>query len=248
MNNKLKKVLLVSAAALVFLLVASLIAYLFGFVESDYEYLGWVYVGVGVAALVASGVLAFAVKGRSAVNIACFAANSVALGLCIRGWYELRGLENSFLTMFFVCLACIAYLWVFFLLCLIPFISRHITPFFFIWLGISAVAYILVVIFTTTTFVSTFGYYMLIGVVHIRHNLGRGRGARTDTRACALLLLGICRGGDCSRNRADRRRGHDARLYTRYPRLLAGRYKKEGQEGKNFSRAERREDNKVITE
>lgn len=191
MNNKLKKVLLVSAAALVFLLVASLIAYLFGFVESYYEYLGWVYVGVGVAALVASGVLAFAVKGRSAVNIACFAANSVALGLCIRGWYELRGLENSFLTMFFVCLACIAYLWIFFLLCLIPFISRHITPFFFIWLGISAVAYILVVIFTTTTFVSTFGYYMLMTASFIFAIISGAGGVHGLIRALALSSYSV---------------------------------------------------------
>lgn len=189
--DKLKKTGIVSAAALIFLLIASLAAYLFGFVKTDYPNAGWVFIGAGAAILVASGVVAFAVRKYAAVNIACFAANSVALGLCIRGWYILRGLENSFLTMFLVCLACIAYLWIFFLLCLVPFLSRHIKPFFFIWLGISAVAYILVVIFTETTFVSTFGYYMLMTASFIFAMISGVSGIHGLIRAMALSSYSV---------------------------------------------------------
>lgn len=112
--------------------------------------------------LVISGVTAFVVRDKTAVNIACFAVNAVALGCCIRAWYIFRGLNNGFLTMFFVSLACIAYLWLFFALCLIPPLSRHIKLFFWLWLILSVIAYVLVVIFTKTTFVSTFGFYMLV--------------------------------------------------------------------------------------
>ncbi|MFR1632602.1 MAG: hypothetical protein ACLSU0_05510, partial [Oscillospiraceae bacterium] len=69
--DKLKKTGIVSAAALIFLLIASLAAYLFGFAKTDYPNAGWVFIGAGAAILVASGVVAFAVKKHTAVNIAC---------------------------------------------------------------------------------------------------------------------------------------------------------------------------------
>lgn len=160
--NKFKKAGIVSLATFIFLLAASAVALALGYVRLEHESYGWLFLIVGVILLILSGLVAFVVRGNTAVNLACFAANAVALGFCIRTWYFFRGLENNFVTMLLICLACVAYLWVFFALCLIPFISRHIKAFFFIWLAISAVAYILVVIFTNTTFVSTFGYYMLV--------------------------------------------------------------------------------------
>ena len=53
-------------------------------------------------------------------------------------------------------------LWIFFLIGLIPPIARHVKLYFWIFFGASFAAYILVIIFTETSFVSTFGYYMLV--------------------------------------------------------------------------------------
>ncbi len=160
--DKFKKTGFVSLMALAFLLVASLTAFATGFIPCPEQSYGWAYICAGAFLLVISGVTAFVIRDKTAVNIACFAVNAVALGCCIRAWYIFRGLNNGFLTMFFVSLACIAYLWLFFALCLIPPLSRHIKLFFWLWLILSVIAYVLVVIFTKTTFVSTFGFYMLV--------------------------------------------------------------------------------------
>ena len=160
--SKFKKLMFVTAAALAFLAAASLTAYLLGFIKISNTDYGWIFLAAGVLLLIASGIAAFKVRTVSGVNIACFAANAVALGLCIRAWYILRGLENNFLTMLLICLACIACLWIFFLIGLIPSVARHVKLYFWIFSGASFAAYILVIIFTETSFVSTFGYYMLV--------------------------------------------------------------------------------------
>lgn len=160
--GKLKKIGFISAMTLAFLLVASVIAYATGFLPCPDKKYGWAYLSVGLIILIASGIVAFVVRKNTAVNVVCFFMNSVALGSGIRAWYIFREIDNNFLTMFFVCLACLAYLWLFFALCQIPVFSRHKKLFFWLWLLLSLGAYLAVVILTTTTFVSTFGFYMLV--------------------------------------------------------------------------------------
>ena len=89
--NKFKKAGIVSLATFIFLLVASAVALALGYVRLEHESYGWLFLIVGVILLILSGLVAFVVRGNTAVNLACFAANAVALGFCIRAWYFFRG-------------------------------------------------------------------------------------------------------------------------------------------------------------
>ena len=157
----MKKTALVTLISFIFLLISSAVAWALKFLELTN---GWAVLGTGAALLAVSGIIAFAVRKAPKLSGISLILNAVAMGLCIRAWYILRGLDNSFLTMFLVCLACMAYLWLFYLISFIPFVERHFTAFFIGYLLLSGVAYILVVILTETTFVSTFGYYMIIQI------------------------------------------------------------------------------------
>ena len=160
--DKLKKTGFVSAMAFAFLLVASAVAFATGFIPCPEQSYAWAYLCLGVFILIVSGLTAFVIRKNTVVNAICFSVNAVALGCLIRAWYIFRELDNSIITMLLVCLACLAYIWLFFLCCLIPFFSRHLKLFFWLWLFVSCVAYMPVVAFTKTDFVSTFGYYMLV--------------------------------------------------------------------------------------
>lgn len=159
--STIKKALFVSGATLLFLIVASAVGYLLGFIDTDRG--SWyIFLLFGVGMLVASGVTAFLVRGSTPCNVLCFCVNAAALGFLIRAWYIGRGLENNFLTMFLICLACVVCLWVYFLLSLIPAAQRHPIIFFWIIAFVTVAAYIPAAIVTETTFLSTFGYYMLV--------------------------------------------------------------------------------------
>lgn len=160
--DKIRKIGFVSLMSLIFLIAASLTAFGTGYLPCPKREYYFAYLAGGVLILILSGLAVFIVRKNTAVNVICFMANSVALGLCIRSWYILRGLENNLLTLFLVCIACIAYLWIFFGLCLIPAIKRHIKLFFWVWLFLSFIGYTVAVALTETTFLSTFGFYMLV--------------------------------------------------------------------------------------
>ena len=157
----MKKISVVSLISLFFLVISSSVAY-------AVRDLGWglgEYFIVGVILLVGSGVIAYFAKERTWLNILCSAISAVAMGFLIRAWYVLRELENNFGTMMLVSFAAVAYIWVFFLVSRIPILRRHSTAykiFVFLWVLVSGVSYAAVVFTTRTTFVSTFGYYMLI--------------------------------------------------------------------------------------
>ncbi|MBQ7307993.1 MAG: hypothetical protein IJW82_05640, partial [Clostridia bacterium] len=81
-----------------------------------------------------------------------------------RAWYVFRVFNNSLLTMILVSLTCNLYLWIFYLLAKIPFLKNHFYWTFWVYLLASIIAYVLVVCYTKTTYVSTFGYYMIIQI------------------------------------------------------------------------------------
>ena len=93
--------------------------------------------------------------------------NAFALGLCIRGWYIYRGFDNPLWVMLLISLISTFYLWVFYLLLFVPIFNRNYTAFTIIFMILSIIAYVLVVIFTKTTFVSTYGWYMIIEIAFI---------------------------------------------------------------------------------
>ena len=162
----MKKISVVSLISLFFLVTSSSIAYAirnFGWGLGEYFI-------VGVILLVGSGVIAYFAGERIPLNVLCSAISAVAMGFLIRAWYVLRELENNFGTMMLVSFAAVAYIWIFFLISRIPFIRRHSRVykiFVLIWVLTSAVLYAIVVFNTRTTFVSTFGYYMLIELAFI---------------------------------------------------------------------------------
>ena len=162
----MKKISIVSAVSFIFLLFASSFAILTESIFSKPAAPS----AIGVGILAASGILALAVRESKAVNILCIAVNSAAMGILIRAWYLWRGFDNDVKTMVLVSLAAALYLWVFFALSKIPFIHRSKDAYFtlcFLYVIISVAVYVVAVIKTETTYLSTFGYYMIIELAFI---------------------------------------------------------------------------------
>ena len=162
----MKKITIVSLASLVFLLLCSLVEQIISPFMSN-QILALV---LGISALIASGILALCVRESRAVNIICFLLSSAAMGFLIRAWYINRGFNNSFSIMFLVSLAAVAYLWCFFALSKIPFIHKSKAAYAVLCVAyavLSLVLYLVVMLNTKTTYVSMFGYYMIIELAFI---------------------------------------------------------------------------------
>lgn len=159
----MKKFLTVSGLALLFLMVSSTITYLLRYTNLNQL----TTLTAGAVMMLVNALLAFSVKKNIIGNAIAMFINAVALGFCIRAWYLYRGFDNSLWLMYLVSLVCVAELYVFYLLAHIPFINRHGGLFFWIFLLASVVGYVLLVIYTKTTYVSTFGYYMIVELAFV---------------------------------------------------------------------------------
>ena len=162
----MKKISIVSFASFLFLLLCSGVAVLVRSLFSS----ALMPLIIGVAILLASGIIAFVVRESTKVNMLCFVLSSVAMGLLIRAWYINRGFNNTFLIMCLISFAAVFYLWVFVALTKIPFIHRSKIKYItlcVIYAALSAVFYFAVMVKTETTYVSTFGYYMIIELAFI---------------------------------------------------------------------------------
>ena len=159
----MKKISIVSSFAFAFLAVASIVAYLLRFVPSTQ----WVSLVIGVLLLIISGILAAFAEKSIPFNAVCSMISAVALGFLIRAWYINREFDNSLWMMLLVSLAAVAYLWLFFIITRIPLLKRHPKLVAVLFTLVSFLAYIGVVSTTVTTFVSTFGYYMLVVLAFI---------------------------------------------------------------------------------
>lgn len=159
----MKKITIVSIFSLLFLLLSSIIAYYSKYLGFDNP---WIPLIIGICILLGSGIFA-AVTKNNICNIICFLVNSIALGFCIRAWYVYRQIDNTLLTMAIISTICILYLWFFYLLLFIPIFNRNYERFLIIFLIVSFFAYIPLVCFTETTYVSTIGYYTIIVMAFI---------------------------------------------------------------------------------
>ena len=159
----MKKFLTVSGLALLFLMVSSTITYLLRYTNLNQL----TTLTAGAVMMLVNALLAFSVKKNIIGNAIAMFINAVALGFCIRAWYLFRGFDNPLWVMYLVSLASVVELWLFYLLAKIPLFNRHGRLYFWLYLLVSLVAYILVVIFTKTTYVSTFGYYMIVEAAFI---------------------------------------------------------------------------------
>ena len=162
----MKKITVVSLASFGFLFLCSLSEYLLrGFMKNQLYAL---LIGIGVLAL--SGILALLARERVTLNTVCFLLSSAAMGILIRAWYINRGFDNTFPVMLLISLCTVLYLWLFYALSRIPFICKSRTAYIIYALSfaaVSGIAYLIVMLNTRTTFVSTFGYYMLIELAFI---------------------------------------------------------------------------------
>lgn len=160
----MKKITIVSIFSLVFLGICSIVADGLKHLNLDNE---WQLLLTGIAILVISGVANFIVRKNRYVDMVCFLANAIALGFCIRAWYVFREFDNSLTTILLVSLACLAYLLVFYAILYIPFIEKHFEAYLIVFLMVTLIVYGVVICTTETTFVSTFGYYVIIEVAFI---------------------------------------------------------------------------------
>jgi len=162
----MKKITVVSLASLLFLLLCSGVArFTRGLLTEQLTALI-----IGVLILAVSGILALIAKERIWLNAVCFGLSSVAMGVLIRAWYLNRGFDNSVLTMAIVSLLAVAYLWLFFALSRIPLFRRSrraYVIFALVYAALSGMGYLAVMLSTKTTYVSTFGYYMIIELAFI---------------------------------------------------------------------------------
>ena len=157
----MKRISIVSLASFIFLMISSVVALATKIIFTDAVYA----LAAGCITLIISGVLALIIRENVAVNVVCFFISSVAMGMLIRSWYILRGLENSIITMVLISLSLVAYLWLYFAISRIPFIRGSRTGmiiFSAVFVVLSLVAYIILVNKTETTYLSTLGYFAII--------------------------------------------------------------------------------------
>ena len=203
----MKRLGIVSLVSLLFLLICSLVAYLLRFSPLADP---WWYLVIGLAVLALSAVAALLGRKVFVLNIICFFTSAVALGTCIRAWYIFRGFDNPLWLMALVSVAAVLYLSFFFLLSRIPIFERHPAPFVAAFLLISLVGYLVLVFTTKTTYVSTFGYYMLIELAFVIAVYAETGSLRELLRALALstfsvfgvivfvaIMILAAMGGDC---------------------------------------------------
>ena len=157
----MKKITVVSIVSILFLCLSSLVGYFLRYLDTDSA---WLMLGIGVGIGIISASCAGILKKYKFTNYLCLILSSIALGFMIRAWYIYRGFDNKWWVMILTSISCAIYLWVYYLLLHIPCFKNHSTGFTIIFVIISLIAYLFIMGFTKTTFVSTFGYYMIIEI------------------------------------------------------------------------------------
>ncbi len=157
----MKKITVVSLVSFIFLFICSFVARL-----TVYSFAGYkAPLAIGLILLAASGILALIVRESTPVNIFCSVLSAIAMGIIMRAWYVLRGLDPSLAVTTLISLGAVIYLWVYFALIRIPVIkeSRGVTVAVTVLYALFTLAiYLLLVFNTKTDFVSTVGYYAIL--------------------------------------------------------------------------------------
>lgn len=160
----MKKITIVSLFSLLFLTISSVVAYSLKYTNITNL---WIFFIVGVIILVTSGIVNLVFSKKKWLDAICFISNAISLGFLIRTWYMYREFDNPLWIMLLVSVACLVYLIVFYLALYIPFIERHYEIYLLIFIIVTLIAYITIIFTTKTTFVSTFGYYLIIEIAFI---------------------------------------------------------------------------------
>ena len=161
----MKKITIVSIASLIFLSICSFVGWVFRFVSFNDPV---AFVVIGIVICLISGILLYILRKKGLiVYLIFYLINAFALGLRIRGWYIFRGFDNSIWVMLLISLISSLYLLVFYLFLLIPFFNENYTAFAIIFMILSIIAYIIVIATTKTTYISTYGWYMIIEIAFL---------------------------------------------------------------------------------
>ena len=118
--------------------------------------------GIASGVLVFGFVLVLLTRRYNFVKLIIVALNSVSMGFYLRSWYINRGFNNSIWLMLAVSLLASVYFIVFLLPLLIPALNRHYGWYVLAFTLLSIVGYVLLVLLTETTWVSTLGYYGIL--------------------------------------------------------------------------------------
>ena len=163
MRVTVKKALTVNIAALVFLFLCSLTAYAVGKFPTD----ATTALIVGGVVLVIGGICALLAGRVWFSSIPAYLLSAVAMGFSIRAWYVFRGFNNPLWLMLLVSLGATLCLWLFWALSQIRAFKEHADLFTVVYVLLSLIAYLVVMLTTKTTYVSTFGYYMLVEIAFL---------------------------------------------------------------------------------
>ncbi len=153
----MKKISIASLISFIFLFISSLICYILRYTELNAVQ----FVLIAIGTLIVDGICYIPLRKNFIANIICLTICSIALGFGIRSWHVFRNFDNNLLTMTFVTLCSVLHLFLFFLLTKIPLFKKHQKPFLIGYITSSLIIYIIIVLLTKTTYVSTFGYYMI---------------------------------------------------------------------------------------
>ena len=155
----MRKLCYLTLFSIVFLFFSAIVTSLTGMIRFKSA---WIPLIIAFAILILSTVLSVICRDNlNGKSLFMTALNSIALGFAIRAWYIFRNINNPVRVLLPVALAASAVLIIFYAISLIPFVDRHYSVFFWILSALILALYITVAALTRTTFMSTFGFYLI---------------------------------------------------------------------------------------
>ena len=159
----MKRCLSTLLVSILFLFATSVVAYFARYVPLDF----WATFGIASGVLGLGLLLLLLIRRYNFVKLIIVAINAVSMGFYLRSWYVNRGFDNPLWLMLAVALLASVYFVVFLLPLLIPALNRHYGWYLLIFTLVSIVGYVLLVVLTKTTWVSTLGYYGILQLAFI---------------------------------------------------------------------------------
>ncbi len=166
----------------------------------------WAMFGLASGILAIGIVLHIVLKKKNALKLIPFFVNAVSMGAYLRSWYIFRGFDNPLWMTVLIAAAASSILLLFVAFLLIAKINNHYGIYTLIFILTALAVYILLIIFTQNTWVSTLGYYGIIVVAFI---IGLSIQPNSETFpystlvwssysivVCAIIIAIIVLGGD----------------------------------------------------
>lgn len=160
----MKRTLITILFCLLFLLASSVTAFVLRYVNINS--VGGMF-GLASGVLVTGIALHILLRKKNALKLIPFFVNSVSMGAYLRSWYIYRGFDNALWLIALMAVVASAVLLVFAAFLLIPKINDHYGIFMLVFVLILLAVYILLVMFTQNTWVSTLGFYGIVALAFV---------------------------------------------------------------------------------